>query len=194
MSAFFGKLPHPSVQGFGVGTVRILFAQFDFFLPGAGCLLPRFYFLGLAFAYDFYLVGLISPQGYFIAYYFIFYGVPQRGVQHYLDFFPFDESHFCYSLAERSVSAYFDYNSSFSGFKIRQFHLSTASKSRQKYHSFTIMAIPTFRYSQNPSGKKKEAGESLRGLPVKNRYDSLKKQFVILSSLPSSGRLRILLL
>ena len=73
-------------------------------------------FAGLFFADDFYHLSLLSSEGDFITYDFIFNRVSQRGVEDYCHSLPLNESHLNESFSEATMSVDSDNYSFFSSF------------------------------------------------------------------------------
>ena len=127
MAALLRELPHPPVEVLRIGAVRFAAAQSGGTGRIPGCLRLRYIVLsrlglGLALADDLYLAGLVPAERYLVSYDLVFYGVPERGVEHHPDLLSLDEPHLGDSLAEGAVSAHFDDNTSFTCFQIRKFH------------------------------------------------------------------------
>ena len=73
-------------------------------------------FAGLFFADDFYHLSLLSSEGDFITYDFIFNRVSQRGVEDYCHSLPLNKSHLNESFSEATMSVDSDNYSFFSSF------------------------------------------------------------------------------
>ena len=116
MAAFLRKLPHLPVELIRIGAaaqpwaagrisgrIRIKGIVLSLLCPG------------LALADDIDLTGLVPAQRYLVTYDFIFYRIPQGGVEHHPDLLALDESHLGDPLAEGAVSVNLYYDASFSG-------------------------------------------------------------------------------